>query len=177
MPQIDEGAVPCFWCAPSRLAWLQRQGQSGDHELHSPAHSGDFSIQQALGITKIAAHAGFWNQAHADFVGNEDDRAGGIGNSGGERLGVRANIAALMQAICQPKCEAIDDDDSVGSRLCDHHFSQINGRLDGPEIRAPLASVALYALGHLGIQRGGSGDEDPFSVNVAGKLQGPVAFA
>jgi len=161
----------------SRLAWLQRQGQSGDHELHSAAHSGDFSIQQALGIAKIAAYAGFWNQAHANFVGNEDDRAGRLRKNGGDGFSLCSHIAALMQAICQPKREAIDDDDSASSHFCGHHFSQINTDLDGPEIRAPLASVALYALGHLGIQRGGSGDEDPFSVNVAGKLQGPVAFA
>jgi hypothetical protein len=142
-------------------------------------HTGQALIYSAGCVSKPA---GFWltrDDAHADFVGHDDEIAGRSLNACQEGLDLGGGSIfdeLVVEKVAKPHGHAINDGDLDPGRERLQGSGQINGRLYCLERRIPLTAMLLDTSPQLLIQGLGSGDEGLLPV-TAGQLQSVAALA
>src|ERR1700722_5790121 len=96
------------WVASAQLqGWrcsrLQLERESGGDEDHRVAGGADFAVRPALPVAEFAPNSVVRHDAHANFVGYEDRRAGELNNGVGESRDRGTWVRVRQHQIAEPK--------------------------------------------------------------------------
>ena len=136
--------------------FLQDKGQAGRDKQDAVGKRRDLLIEAACGITKMAAKRRLGNEAHADLVGDEHHRSGGIAQGSAQSGRLRFGSSAGHKQVGQPQCQAIDEYRAVRRRLGQKGGPEVERDLDRAPEGAAERSMRGNTLGHLGIAGFGS---------------------